>query len=366
MLKRVTFIMAVLICALLSAGCSIRLDDPVQTKTVPEGAIGFCAGSVLLLDDAVPTRSTGLKTTFALADKFFVYGTKTLSNTRYNVFNGQQVNLQSLGSDASDPEDDVWEYSPVRFWDGNATQYDFLAISGPATNATISSNPAYSGHVSASVTYDATGTPYDLMAAGYRRDDGTTSPVNFEFNHVLSAVRVTIINDSPLIDVTVNSYGFRNICTRATGLIEQRNNGLAPMGTGSWDNLAYNGTVVLGKSDTLVLDKDETYSLAADQWDLMIPQDLSPHGDYVPQLMLDYEYDQVNPYTDMLEHYHPVFPIRLEEINVKGSNDVIDEWLPGIKYNYEIHIRLGGGINVTVSVTDWTEVLAETPGLTIL
>ena len=60
-----------------------------------------------------------------------------------------------------------------------------------------------------------------------------------------------------------------------------------------------------------------------------------------------------------------MFPINLEEIHVKNSDSYITSWEPGRKYIYEIHIRLGGGINVTVSVTDWETVPAETPGLTI-
>lgn len=368
MLKRVTFIMAVLICALLSAGCSIRLDDPVQTKTVPEGAIGFCAGSALLLDDAIPTKTgTDLKTAFAVSDDFYVYGAKVISATRYTVFSGQTVSLTSLGADPSSTADDVWEYSPIRFWDSNASQYDFVAISGPATSSGITCAPSVAGRLRANVTFDATSSPCDIMAAGYQRTDGTTTPVPFEFNHILSAVRVTIINDSPSINVTVNSYGFRNICYRAVGVVVQSGNGLATMGTNDWETPSYTSSTILGHgtSPGTVLARGEEFAMSADKWDLMVPQELAPYGDYIPQLMLDYEYDQVNPYTELLEHNHMVFPVRLEQITVKNSNEFITSWLPGKKYSYEIHIRLGGGILVNVAVTDWKDVLAETPGLTI-
>ncbi len=370
MLNRIIRIMATAAaCALLLAGCSIRLDDPtLNHQMIPEGAIGFSAGSASLLDDALPTKSgSDLQSAFAVNDNFYVYGAKVVSGTRYTVFNGQSVGLTSLGADASDPADDVWEYSPLRFWDSNATQYDFVAISGPATSAGISSDPAATGHLRASVTFDATSSPCDILAAGYQRTDGSIAPVNLEFNHILSAVRVTIINDSPSINVTVNSYGFRNICYRATGTVEQSGRGLSTMGTSDWGTPSYTSSTILGHtaSPGTVLAKGEEFAMTADKWDLMVPQDLAPYGDYIPQLMLDYEYDQENPYTAELEHNHLVFPIRLEEITVKNSNDLITSWLPGKKYSYEIHIRLGGGINVNVAVTDWKEVLAETPGLTI-
>ena len=342
--------MAAVACTLsILIGCTAKLN-PAE-----EGTISFSAGSPLLRDDATKS-GTDLKTAFAVNDYFYVYGTKTVSATRQVVFNGQSVSLKGTG----------WEYSPLRFWDSNATQYDFLAISGPSSAP--DSNPANGSRISASVTYDATtGTPYDLMAAGYQRTNGSVDPVHFEFSHLLSAVRVTIINDAPSISITVNSYGFRNICYRATGTVEQSGNGLASMGTSDWGTPSYTSSTILGYATNpgTELANGEEFALTADKWDLMVPQDLDPYGDYIPQLMLDYEYDQVNPYTSVLEHNHPVFPIRLEEIAVKNSNELITRWLPGKRYNYEIHIRLGGGIIVNVTVTDWDEVPAETPGLTI-
>lgn len=370
MLNRVTFILAAVCTLALStlAGC-VKTNNPASRQ----GEICFGAGSLLLNDDATKS-GTDLKTIFdqasedvgeANADRFFVYGTKTISGTRYNVFNGESVSLNSLGSNASDPIDDVWDYSPHRFWDSSASQYDFLAISGPSSARSIVCNPVGSGRIRANVPYDAIDNPYDLMAAGYQRNDGSTTPVALEFYHILSAVRVTIINDSPSTNVTVNSYGFRNICIRATGMVEQSGNGLVAMSTSNWETTSYTSSTVLGHSSTTVLGNKQEFAMPANKWDLMVPQELAPYGDYIPQLMLDYEYDQENPYTLETEHNHPVFPLRLDEIPVKNSEELITKWLPGKKYIYEIHIRLGGGIIVNVAVTDWKEIPAETPGLTI-
>lgn len=365
MLNRVTFILAAVFALALSAvtGC-VKAYDPAPEQG---NAIRFVAGSLLLVDE-LPTKSgADLKTAFAANDNFYVYGAKVVSATRYTLFNGQSVSLTSLGADPLDPSDDVWQYSPVRFWDGDATQYDFLAVSGPATSSGISCDPSVAGHLRAGITFDATSDPCDIMAAGYQRTNGARTPIHFEFNHILSAVRVVIINDSPSVDVTVNSYGFRNICYRAIGTVEQSRNGIAEMGTSDWGTFSYTSSTILGHSTVpgTVLANGEQFAMASDKWDLMVPQELAPYGDYIPQLMLDYEYDQVNPYTQLPEHNHVVFPLRLESIAVKNSNELITSWLPGKKYTYEIHIRLGGGIIVNVAVTDWTEVPAETPGLTI-
>lgn len=358
MLNRIIRIAAAACTLLIGTGCVRTLGPELDGAETPIGAIGFTAGSTLLRDDALLSKSgEDLKTAFAVSDNFYVYGAKVVSSTRYTVFDGVNVGLTSQG----------WEYSPLRFWDSNATQYDFVAISGPASSAGITSDPSAAGHLRANVTFDATNSPCDLMAAGYQRTDGSITPVHFEFNHILSAVRVVIINDSPSINVKINSYGFRNVCYRATGTVEQSGSGLEEMGTSNWGTPSYTSNTILGytTSPGTVLARNEEFALPAGKWDLMVPQELAPYGDYIPQLMLDYEYDQVNPYTDVLEHNHPVFPIRLEEIAVKNSDEPIRSWVPGKKYIYEIHIRLGGGIIVNVAVTDWKEVPAETPGVTI-
>ena len=53
------------------------------------------------------------------------------------------------------------------------------------------------------------------------------------------------------------------------------------------------------------------------------------------------------------------------EIEILGSTDYITEWTQGTRYHYDIHIRIGGGIRITVRATDWEIIYAETPGLTI-
>ena len=164
MLKRVTFILAAVFTLALSAvtGC-VKAYDPAPEQG---NAIRFVAGSLLLVDE-LPTKSgADLKTAFAANDNFYVYGAKVVSATRYTLFNGQSVSLTSLGADPLDPSDDVWQYSPVRFWDSDATQYDFLAVSGPAISSGISCDPSVAGHLRAGITFDATSDP----VTSWRRD----------------------------------------------------------------------------------------------------------------------------------------------------------------------------------------------------
>ena len=372
--------MAAVLLTLLLAGCS-KTFDPTPGQN---NSICFGAGSVLLRDATSPaTKSGTIKDTFdqasddvgvAAADSFFVWGRKIVSAVPSAVFAGDKVTLKNLGSNASDPSDDVWTYTNSRFWDTGASYYDFLAFSGAPLSA-VSCNPALGGSLTATVAYDPTVNQYDILAAFYQRAKGnaatiSTSTVHMPFQHVLSAVSVTIYNDTPNIstpDITLNAYTFRNIVTNSTGTISQDGNALAELTTTTWSSQAHNGlsTGVLGDSSGPHVITPSAHYPTTVLWDLMIPQDLEPFGNYTPQLYLDYEYTHVNPYTSLEEDVHAAFGINLEEIHVKNSDDFITSWEPGKKYTYEIHIRLGGGVNVTVNVTDWEEVIAETTGVTI-
>lgn len=339
--------MAAMAGALLLAGCVRQLD---LAPKADDKIIGFSAGSRLLRDDATKGGTPKDGTTFSNGDSFFVYGTKVVSEARQQVFSGDEVSFD--GTD--------WSYTPLRFWDSNASRYDFIAFSGPASNEGISFNiPAHiHADLSAMVTYDATGTQCDLMTACYHRSNGSTDPVDFEFKHMLSAVSVTIYNDSPVQDITLNSYRFRYLCTHATAYVEQ---GLSnPIIPEDWFSPSYNTNLVLGSATGSNLAHGGSHYPASASYDLMIPQELDLLGVYIPRLVLDYSYD---PGTGS---EHVVTAIRLQDIKVKNSEEeYITRWLPGVRYNYEIHIRVGGGIRVVVSTTDWEDVYAQTPGLAI-
>ncbi len=366
MRNRVTFIFVAVFGILLLAGCS-KTFGPVPGH---DGAIRFGTGSMLLMDDARQrslTRAAEFKDAFGMNDQFLVWGSKTISGSKYAVFTGQSVSLTSLGANDTDPTDDVWEYSPLRFWDSNASRYDFLAVSGASSSGDVICSPAASGHLTATVTHNVLQSQSDLMAAGGQRTGGSTEKVDFAFEHILSAVSVVIYNDSPLISVTLNSCKFRNVCVLAMGVVELEGNSLAEMTSSDWTAVAYESNHIMGfaiNGGTTMTRK--THYPTTEVWDLMIPQSLAPYQTHTPQLFLDYEYDQENPVSGLVEHNHQRFPINLEDILVKNTTEsYITSWEPGKKYNYEIHIRLGGGVNVNVSVTDWEEVLAETPGITL-
>ncbi len=370
------------------AGCILLMTGCIWNGSLdPDGgAIRFSAGSLLLQDATPPaTKSGTFKNTFnqasddvgaADADYFFIWGRKIVSGVSSSVFTGDKVTLKNLGSNANDPSDDVWTYSNDRFWDTGASFYDFLAFSGAPLSA-ISCNPASGGSLTATVKdYDPTENQYDILVAFCQRakgnaDEISTATVHMPFQHVLSAVSVTIYNDTPSSlpnpNITLNAFTFRNIVTNSDGTFSQDGHSLAAPTTTTWSSKGHNGLItgVLGDSSGPHTINPASHYPDTEIWDLMIPQELEPSGGYTPQLYLDYEYKHINPYTEAAETVYAQFGINLEEIHVRNSDDFITRWEPGKKYTYEIHIRLGGGVNVTVNVTDWEDVIAETPGVII-
>lgn len=345
--NRIIRIAAALACYSLIWGCSMQLDRPAE----PE-AIGFNAGHSLLREDA--TKSPLLKDDFSENDNFFVYASKTLPAAHSTVFNGEAVSVDGSNH---------WDYAPHRFWDFNSERYDFLAFSGPSDNSTISCNPAVSGPLSARVYYDPVNAQYDLMAACRKRiiSGMNTAPVNLLFHHMLSAVNVVIINDSPsAVPITLNSYRFQNLCTQGNAPVSQNED--TPVIPSIWEDMSYNTNLVLGhdfEGDVVVTGNGTRYT--SPTVDLMIPQDFSLSLTYVPRLVLDYSYKE----TPDAEPTRVVTGIRLEEIKAVKDDQFITSWLPGVRYTYEVHIRLGGGLRVSVSVAPWEEIHAETPGVTI-
>lgn len=362
MLFRIIRIAAVLLGAvLLSEGCVQRLD-PAPT---PE-AISFRAGSTLLRDDA--TKGATPKEADGDVREFLVYGTKTVSGNRSSVFGGVSVTHNS----------NIWTYSPVRYWDVNASRYEFLGVSGPESVNSSTTSPT----ISATLTYNPISTQYDLMAAcDYReRNAGVldmNSPVVMVFEHLLSAVSVVVYNDSPMQHISLVSYGFRNLYIRQNVRVSY----YWPSPTSEWLDDATKAKDTSNPLFTWIandveneeareagieLDPSEHAPDLEDlNWDMMIPQTLNPLSS-APLLMVKYRLvDYSNDPVPVRTVSEPIeTPIRLNTIQNSRGEDIL-EWEKGKKYIYEIHIRYGGGISVTVTTSDWDEVRAGTPGLII-
>ena len=407
-------------CALLLAGCSMTLDDPALA-----GAVSFSAGSALLRDDA--TRGGILKTgtSFETNDTFVAWAWHSAAQQNLSFGTVTPVTLGAGG---------LWDYAPHQFWNwkGEGDYYDFLAIYPAGKPVTHPASTLAQPNVKATVTYDATSDQYDLMAAGYRRNDRTITTVPLTFNHMLSAVSIDVTNASGSMDnvghpltVTLKSCKFVHLQTSAsvtvtfngTTLDVQRpgnrsttpvlgptlSSGIAvPPGMSymterlsSWvqgnitwvsmdpdldDDVEIHDmacqvytehlwgrdlseiiTWIENDSNTLLENETQISALAeqihnAEEWDLMIPQNLNPSGELPPVLRVVFNKGGEDDVTEDLN---------LKDILSVDSNVPITEWRAGVKYHYQIELRIGVGIVVTVKTTPWEVVEAETPGLMI-
>ena len=407
-------------CLLLAGGCS-----RTTTLTPERSEICFGAGTALLQNDANPTKSGTLKTgtAFSTDDAFLAWAWHDAANQYLRFGTSQAVTLGSNGS---------WDYAPHQFWNwmGVGDFYDFLAIYPADADITPFEATLGNSNLKAIVTYVPTETQYDLMAAGRRRTDGSTGPVDLSFSHALSAVSVNVrnaegsnVNGTPLT-ITLKSVSFVNLIGSSSITVTFNGTNLTYGGSGDRNTISailgpeipVNTTLAPGygypsqliapdlttwigantslsneEKQALVADlcKDEVWNMLleefeawiaqkndalpeghkltseqisalwgqiyrVDVWDLMIPQDLNP-GSQNPALQIVYNKGEENDITETLP---------LKDIKTLG-NVPITVWNPGTKYHYDIELRIGVGIVVTVTTTPWEVVEAETPGLMI-
>lgn len=338
-------------CILLAAGCIQR--GSLEPSGTP---IGFSAGSALLRDD--DTKSGTLKTgpQFDPGDRISVYGWH--AGPGELVFDDQLVEYEGAGQ---------WTYSPVRSWEwqGAGDSYDFLAIhhyqtADPHPSAVVSPRLIVSQlyHVSDN---------YDLMMAGVRRsygEDSRNRAVALNFQHMCSAVRIIVYNDSEEADFTLNAYAFKNIAFQATARA-QINDGDVSFDWAGAQRVAateVGGASAIGQT----LAHGSASPGYTSPFDLMIPMNLDDElgagTGHWPSLVLRFTQDGESLEEEREVNLKDIFRLGAHE---EETQEPLLRWERGAVYTYKIHVRLDGGIVVHVETTDWDVVEAETPGLLI-
>lgn len=343
MFNRIIRIAAALGALSLWGGC-VRIAD-LTPEEAPTEAIAFDAGSLLAIGNDV-TKDVAAKFQFGGDDEFFVYGSKTIDGSQEDVFDGTLVRYVSS----------LWGYDDTRFWDTNSSRYDFLAIAGPRSTSGIYCNPVSAGPVTARVSYNAVLSECDLMAACSRREADSeghwkTDPVNLQFHHLLSAVIVSVVNNTDAV-VTLQSWRFQNIAVGGEVTVAQTTSD-SPLF--EWKHTAFtSSTAVLGSSfiQPVALSSGSVYP---NPWiedpeepvvvNMMIPQQLA-QAYYLPELILSYTFEDYVTISRTL-------PITLGTIKGKDTGVPITAWEPGMWYEYEIDILPGGDVDVNVVAIQW-------------
>ena len=351
--SRIIRIAAVLAGCILSATGCIR-EGSLDTA---REAIRFSAGSTLLLDDA--TKAT-LSDEFRSEDTFTVFGDRVVSGEKTAVFGTDSEPFGVTVTASGNPL--AWNYSPdfpLRswLWESTGDWYDFAAVS-PAGKGTKRMDVA--GNLAISTHFAVSTDNYDLLGATYRRRGNEVNPlaiVPLTFSHLTSAVCVKISNDSETTGVTVDRIEYANLVVEGDAKITLDQFGNQEM---SWINTERNAAPVRISEPNQPVGAGESYDA---EFDLMIPQRLdqastmSGAPEDMPKLILFYTPDGSTQKQET---------IILKNICLKNTNTPISMWEMGMKYIYEIAMRLDGGLKVTITTTDWGDAIAaETPGLLI-
>lgn len=195
-MKKIMILAAV---AIAAVACS-RTYDVVPAS---DQAIGFSSWTGYL----TKARTAGTNT-FGDGDTFAVYGYKEASSTKTTVFDDVVV---------STTDGTTWTYSPLRYWDRNADQYVFYAVSPSAIGTAATVTPQTGEITSASITF--AGNDNDILVADKETVANAAfgSQVDLDFNHIASLVDFKVAKAPNLHDATVTVTAFTLANIKATG-----------------------------------------------------------------------------------------------------------------------------------------------------
>lgn len=353
MASRIIHISIIVAAALfILEGCLHTIDELKPDSKI----ISFEAGPLMLIEEDATKAILKEGTEFAVNDVISVYGRHHSTSVDDNIFTGVSVTKGASG----------WTYSPTQSWawESGSDYYDFIAVYPTTASSSRMSIP---GNIAVKTDYSLASDNYDLLCSAVRRGGNESNRnriVPFSFQHMLSAVKVVIINDSDDTDFTVDEISFKNLVIN--GSLKATINAI-----GSpeylWIDIERSSSLVRSWAPGVTLYGNNNVGAhsyeKSSPFDMMIPGSLtittngSDNDDYRPQLIVKF-----TPTTSGIQHTPP--PIILKDIE-RNDHTTITSWSPATKYAYYITIRADGGVLVNVTTTEWNTINAETPGLLI-
>ena len=330
-------------CALLLAGCSIQLDDPVLNREPDTGeAIGFSAGSSLLLDDAKPTKAAYYDDTsfgvFAFKQSGGTWAHLASKKWKPNFMFNQEVHCLSS----------VYTYSPVRYWPNpSQNTITFWAYSPYDASPVLLT----SGSTSTAYTSNSQGLPdmrwtvdgqTDILYSGVVADQTSASNsgvVEFAFNHALSRVDIKAekVDAGGLYEVTLKEVSFKGIY--ATGILK----------SSDWSWYSYSGNrqdLPVWSGSTVLNHGTATPTLASV---MPLPQSLTNDACWLHlEFDVSYHENPSNPSSPMLS-YSTSRNAYLRDV----FYSVGEAWSKNSHYTVTIQISPDRPIQFTVSWDDW-------------
>lgn len=186
------FLMTTATLAML-ASCTSE-DIPERPVDVVKSPIEFKATPGYM------TRATGADAANLLGKKFIVYGQKTVGSEVSSVFDAVPVEYTT-----------EWSYvttsQALRYWDSNASKYDFYAYSD--ANAQSIVTPAaniYTGGITIAATTAENLSKVYVTPVQNILTTAFTSPVTFAFKNAAAKIRIAFINAIPGYEVNVDKF----------------------------------------------------------------------------------------------------------------------------------------------------------------
>lgn len=346
--------------AALVVGCA---SNDVKNDIAPT-PIGFTKVYVENGTKAITTGAYNTTTFETLGNTFGVFGYKTTATqTNYLSFDDVEVEFKAGHTVSTNGYDAVndWEYSPLVYWDKNATSYSFYAYAPHESDftgtAALASNSATAFSITGfqqAITSNAD--MIDLMTdlTHHSPFGGTigTNDVAFTFQHILSNITVRMaVGDALKSD---NTYNPVTVVSVSIGTIKMD-------GSYAYDTNAYKWTLAASpttkkfegtpkdpnddavnvfKSDRLT-SRTTGFTTVAGLENLL----------FVPQAV-DAGYKIELKYKIADETYETEIPLS----SFKNSgNSPLATWTPGYKYTYDIVIGPNPILFDVTSVSDWTD-----------
>lgn len=204
-------------------------DQQSREPQLDTAAIGFAT--------SVTRSATGPVSGFAAGDSFDVWAQMVMTDAGGSPLTGTPVTVFSE-EPVTTADGTVWSYVNTKYWE--VADYAFAAIfpaevDGASVAFDTSGNPVFKID-----NYNATAN-YDLMTASqtasYR---GTASPVQFQFEHLLS--RVSIAGRAENGNVTINSITLTGVSESGSYDSASGWSGLAAGNGFTASNIQLNGT----------------------------------------------------------------------------------------------------------------------------
>lgn len=349
MLNRIIRIMATAIgCALLLAGCSLRLENPASDMAQDSGVpISFNAGSALLLYDAQQTKAE-----YYDDSSFGVFAFKQ-SGGNWSQLNSKKWKPDFMFNQEVHHSSGAYTYAPTRYWPNAAVNtLTFWAYSPYDANANLlvsgTSTPYTSDSVGLpDIRFTANGQT-DLLYSDIEADQtyaSNSGEVAFDFIHALSLVELKAekIDEDGLYGVTMKKVSFKGIY--ATGVLK----------SSDWSWYNYSGSRQDlpvweddpdDDSDDVVLAHGTATPLASV---MPLPQDLTNDACWLHvEFEVSYHEDPLDPSSAVLS-YTTSRNVYLRDVFYSAGS----AWAKNTHYTVTLQISPDRPIQFTVSWDDW-------------